>query len=170
MDRPSEGAFSVTAVRVQYECMKDYVSKYDSLDELNMLADYMHDLQDYERDIFQAALTNGIVDVGSGTAALINLLYEDNLRAFDITDAKDATALGEYWLGDKPVGISIEEYGKYLVAEEKGKFTEWGYINFKYDKLQPEYNGIVPDEYKIVGPAIHGLRCRHPHTFFVQKE
>ena len=160
VDRPSEGAFSITAVRVQYEVMKEYVSKYDSLDELNMLATYMHDMEDYEHGIFQAALTSGVVDVGSGTAALINLLDADNMYAFDITDANDAKALGEYWQDDKPEGISIEDYGKEIVESEKGKFTEWGYISFKYDKLLPEYNGIVPDEYKIVGPALHDLRSK----------
>ena len=160
VDRPSEGAFSITAVRVQYDVMKDYVSKYDSLNELNMLATYMHDMEDYEHGIFQAALTSGVVDVGSGTAALINLLDADNMYAFDVTDANDAKALGEYWQGDKPDGITIEDYGNQIVADEKGRFTEWGYINFKYDKLLPEYNGIVPDEYKIVGPALHGLRSK----------
>jgi Large extracellular alpha-helical protein len=160
VDRPSEGAFSISAVRVQYEVMKEYVSKYDSLDELNLLAVYMNDLEDFERWNLQPMLTSGVADIGRGTSALINLLYEDNFRAFDITDAKNATELGEYWQGDKPEGISIEDYGKEIVADEKGRFTEWGYINFKYDKLQPIYTGIVPDEYKIVGPALHGLRVK----------
>ena len=160
VDRPSEGAFSISAVRVRYEVMKDDVSKYDSLDELNLLAAYMYNREECDHGIFQTALTTGIVEVGRGTAALINLLETGNIVLFDITDAKNATELGEYWQGDKPDGISIEDYGKEIVAAEKGHFTEWGYINFSSDKLRPIYTGIVPDEYKIVGPALHGLRVK----------
>ena len=61
VERQSEGAFSITALRVQNESMRDYIIKYDSLDVLNMFASYMNAAEDFEPAAFQAALTSGIV-------------------------------------------------------------------------------------------------------------
>lgn len=160
--KPSEGAFSVTAIRVPYDCMQDYVTKYDSLDEINMLASYMKGMEDYELDKLQAILTSGVRGIGSGTAALINLLDADNFDAFNLIAAKDAGELGRYWEEDKPDEVSFEEYGKQIAEEEKGVFIDGGYIYFRHKELSPEYTGAVPDEYRIVGEALRGLRPKTP--------
>jgi len=47
IDRPSEGAFTISAIRVRDDFVLDSVSKYDSFDELNMLASYMKDNADF---------------------------------------------------------------------------------------------------------------------------
>jgi len=165
IDRPSEGAFTITAVRVPLDCIRDYATKYDNLDELNMLASYIGYMEDFERDKLQAMLTSAVEDIGNGAAALINALSEENFDAFRMIDATDYEALGRYWedeLHDKPEEVSFEEYGRQIVSDEKGKFTEWGYIYFRYKELLPEYSGVVPDEYKIVGEALRGLRSKAP--------
>jgi hypothetical protein len=55
-----------------------------------------------------------------------------------------------------PEGVSFEDYGRQVSAEEHGDFTPWGYLTFRYKEIQSEYTGIVPEEYKIVGPALGG--------------
>ena len=161
IDRPSEGAFTVTAIRMPLEdYLKDHVTKYDSIDELNMLASYMGDMRDYELEKLKAILTSGVTDFGKGTAALINLLDEGNFTAVDLIDAKNAFELGQYYILDVPYKMSLSDYGEKVAKEEKGVFTEAGYLYNKYD-LEPEYTGDIPDEYKIVGAALQGL---HPKT------
>jgi hypothetical protein len=166
VDRPSEGAFTVTAVRARDDSFRDYVSKYDSLDELNMLASYMKTAADYyEYDTFQAVLTSGIVKTGDGAAALINLLHTNNIECFELIDAKDAESLARYYDGEnyeKPENISFEDYGKQCVREEGGRFTEWGYIKQKYNDFSQRYTGVVPEEYQITGMALHALRLSKP--------
>ena len=162
VERPSEGAFTVTALRVPYEYMRDYVSKYDSLDELNMLASYMKTAEDYyELDTYNAVLSSGIVKVGNGTAALINLLDTNNIECFELIDAKDPESLARYYHrenNEKPDGVSFEKYGIECVREEHGVFTEWGYVKRKYDEFAQRYTGAVPDEYEIIGEALRRLR------------
>ena len=107
IEKPSEGAYTVTAVRMPMEdYLRDYISKYDSIDELNMLASFMNDMEDFERDKLQAILSSGVAYVASDASALINLLYED-----------------------KP-------------------------------KMSAKYDGVIPDEYKIVGKALAGMRLK----------
>ena len=47
VDSPSETAFTITAVRVSDNHIRDYISKHDSLDELNLLASHLSDLEDF---------------------------------------------------------------------------------------------------------------------------
>ena len=162
IDRPSEGAFTITAVRVRDDSVRDNVSKYDSLDEINMLASYIDSAVNwYDFEKFQAVLTSGIAGIGSGAAALINLLDTDNIECFELIDAKDAESLGKYYdreYVEKPDGISFEDYGQQCAEEENGEFTEWGYVKLKYNDFSQRYTGVVPEEYQITGMALHALR------------
>ena len=162
IDRPGEGAFTITAVRVREECVGCYISKYDSLDELNMLASYMESAVNwYDFEKFQAVITSGVTDVGSGTAALINLLDTNNIECFELIDAQDAESLARYYDSENheiPEDASFEEYGNQCVKEEGGRFTEWGYIKQKHNDFSTQYAGVVPEEYKITGMALHALR------------
>lgn len=146
--------YSVSAIRLPHDNLHDYITKYDSLDGLNMLASYINGLEDFERDKLSAVLESGVTDIGSGTAALINILDADNFDAFNLIDAKGPEDLGRYWGDDKPDDISFEEYGKQIAREEKGVFTSWGYVHFRYKELSPAYTGDVPDEYRITGEAL----------------
>jgi hypothetical protein len=162
IDRPSEGAFHIPVIRARDDSFRDYISKYDSLDELNMLASYMKNAEEhYDFGTFQTVLMSGIVKIGDGAAALINLLDTDNMECFELIDAKDAKSLAEYYHDEndeKPDDISFEDYGKECVKDEGGRFTEWGYIKQKYDDFSQRYTGIVPEEYQITGMALHALR------------
>ena len=163
IDRPSEGAFIITAVRVRDDCVRDHISKYDSLDELNLLASYMDAAENYyEYDTFRAVLASGVAQVGNGVSALINLLDTNNMECFElIAAANDVESLAVYYdreNDEKPDDINFEDYGKYCVREEGGRFTEWGYIKQKYNDFSQRYNSVVPEEYQITGMALHALR------------
>lgn len=54
--------------------MKAHVSKYDNLDELNMLALYMSGMEDYELDKLQAILTSGATERRTHTS-LASIIY-----------------------------------------------------------------------------------------------
>ena len=160
---PSEDAFAITAIRVPEEYLRDEVTKYDSLDELNLLASYMHDLEDFERDKFQAILTHRVVDNGNGTAAIINVLYADNFDAYELIDANNTVELAKYYdreNSEKPDNISFADYGTQCVKDEGGVFTEWGYLKFRNKSLSPEYTGEIPDVYRITDKALYALRLR----------
>ena len=161
IDRPNEGAFTITAVRLPDKFPEGFVSKYDSIDELNMLASYLNDMEDFEHDKLSTILTSGIAPIGNRTGDLINLLSSDNFDAFDFIDVPNAEALGRHTdenVDAAPDGISFEEYGLRIAREEGGVFTGQGYLYFKYGGLLPEYTGVVPDEYRIIATALQGLR------------
>jgi len=159
-------SYTIANVRMpMHELLRDHVSKHDSLDELNMLASFMQSTEVFELDKFQAILTSRIVDVGNGTAALINLLDSDNLNSFNLINAHDAESLGKYYAqenNEKPDDISFMQYGYQCVKTEGGVFTEWGYLYSRFGEVMPEYNGVVPNEYKIAGEALRGLRPAVP--------
>ncbi|MCL2671168.1 MAG: antirestriction protein ArdA, partial [Clostridiales bacterium] len=163
---PSEEAFTVTAVRVPMpDYLRDHVTKYGSLDEMNMLAAYLRGMADFEFGKFQAILAYNGHMVGNGTAALINLLDEDNLAAFNMIPAEDAETLGRYYAeenDEKPDDVSFEQYGRMCQQEEGGVFTEWGYLYPRYGELLPMYTGTVPNEYRITDEALCGLRSHTP--------
>jgi hypothetical protein len=160
INRPSENSFTVTAVRVRDDYIRDYISKYDSLDELNMLASYLDDMEDFETDKLQTVLENKGSMIKGGTEAVINLLDPNNFDAFILIDADDAEALGRYHKDEKPEEVSFEEYGKQIIKDESGVFTEQGYLYFRNKEITPEYIGIIPDEYRITGEALRGLRSK----------
>jgi hypothetical protein len=84
VDRPSEGAFAVTAVRAP-DCVRDRISKYDSIDELNMLASRIETVADFDRlEKLRATLTGGVTDTGRGVADLIDLI--ENMDCFESVD------------------------------------------------------------------------------------
>jgi len=151
------------------EHLGDHISKYDSLDELNMLASYLYDLEDefenqYVLEKLQAILSSGVADICTGVSALINLVDTNNFKAFDFIYAHNEDELGRWYSdeeGGLPDGVSFAEYGKQRAKDEGGKFIPEldGYIkHFDEGKeITPVYNGVVPDNYKIVGTALRGL-------------
>jgi hypothetical protein len=167
IENPTQDSFAITAVRMPIEDnLGEYVNKHDSLDELNMLASFMGDMQDYELDKLQAILSTNIADLGmdGGIKAIANLLYEDNFTAFDLIDANNEEELGRYYdeeHDEKPEDISFEEHGRNCVKEEGGKFVpELGYIKHKHKAVEPLLDSNDLDEHKIVDSALQGLQAK----------
>jgi hypothetical protein len=74
--------------------LRRHVAGCKNLDELNMLAAFMNCMEDFEVEKLKAILTYKIEDVGYGTAALINLLCDENFDAFRMIPANGAEELG----------------------------------------------------------------------------
>jgi len=159
VDGADSSGFVVAAVRVP-DYLTEYVTKNDSLDELNMLASYMNDMEGFELDKLQAILESGVADIERSAAGIINLICSDNFDAFVMIDAPDYEALGKYYEEHKPDGISFEEFGKQNADEDKGVFVNGGYIYHRHKEITQEYDGVVPDEYKIVDAALGGLQAK----------
>lgn len=161
-------SFAITAVRMPIEdCLREYVSKYDSLDELNMLASFVDDMEDYELDKLEAILTTNMagLDTNEGITAIINLLHEENFTAFDFIYAHNEDALGRYYddeHNEVPEGVSFAEHGRNCVREEGGKFVPAldGYIKHIHKNVITVYEADVSDKYKIVDDALRGLQSK----------
>lgn len=155
-----EPAFAVYKVESSIGSVCYALNLNENLDELNMLAHYLDDMEPFELDNLQAILQSGEFNYGCGGAALINLMYEDNFKSFNVIDAGSAEELGRYWKKEAPdaipEGMTLEKYGKECIADEKRAFTPWGYVYKKMDLAQL-YNGVVPDEYRITDAALQSL-------------
>lgn len=132
----------------------------DTLDELNMAASYLAEMEDFEWDKFHAVLASGLAHghAPRDAAAMINLLDADNFDAFDLIAAHNHEQLGRYWDEEKPERFSHDKNGRIVQREEQGAFTQWGYIHFRHKEITPYYEGVVLEEYRITEPALKALR------------
>jgi len=179
VENPTQGAFDVTALRMPIEDeLREYVNIHDSLDELNMLASFVDDMEDHELDKLQAILSTHIADLGmgGGLAAIANLLYEDNFTAFEFIYANNEDALGRWYVDvnpdeEKPADMSFADYGQFCVKEEGGKFVPAldGYIKHMYKAVEQMYDGTVHADYAIVDASLRGLQNKQSERSATEK-
>jgi len=152
---PSYSIEAVETVNMETD-VSDMINLTDSLDEINMLAHYLGDMEPHELDSLSAILQTGVLEKECGAAALINLLDADNFDAFRLIDADNAVELGLYWAKEMPEiipeGMGLREYGESLILGENGMFTRWGYV-YQRMELSGQYDGVVPARYRIVDAA-----------------
>lgn len=149
-----------------YDCyvdgLHDILGEYESLDELNYLANGIEamDKSDFER--FEAAI--GIGDYAGSVKDLINLT--ENLNKYDFyPDVHDHDDLGrmyidEYGAMEVPDHlknyIDYEAYGRDIALDENGHFTDQGYVRDTGDSFTEHYEGNrdeIPWEYRITATA-----------------
>lgn len=149
-----------------YDCyvdgLHDILGEYESLDELNYLANSIEamDKSDFER--FEAAI--GIGDYAGSVKDLINLT--ENLNKYDFyPDVHDHDDLGrmyidEYGAMEVPDHlknyIDYEAYGRDIVLDENGHFTDQGYVRDTGDSFTEHYEGNrdeIPWEYRVTATA-----------------
>lgn len=136
--------------------------EYESLNELNYLAELIDDLERWSLEILQAVIEHE----GHGDVAdMINLI--DNLDCYQIyPDVNSDYDLGFYWIEDSGCYniseygvlsnyIDYESFGRDVRIEEGGSFVSAGYIYDTGDSRRNWYTGPedIPDEFKIVGPV-----------------
>lgn len=145
-----------------YDCyvdgLHDILGEYESLDELNYLANGIEamDKSDFER--FEAAI--GIGDYAGSVKDLINLT--ENLNKYDFyPDVHDHDDLGrmyidEYGAMEVPDHlknyIDYEAYGRDIALDENGHFTDQGYVRDTGDSFTEHYEGNrdeIPWEYRV---------------------
>lgn len=149
-----------------YDCyvngLHDILGEYESLDELNYLANGIEvmDKSDFER--FEAAI--GIGDYAGSAKDLINLT--ENLNKYDFyPDVHDHDDLGrmyvdEYGAMEVPDHlknyIDYEAYGRDIALDENGHFTDQGYVRDTGDSFTENYEGNrdeIPWEYRVTATA-----------------
>ncbi len=148
-----------------------------SLNELAYLAAKIDGFSAMDTDIFCAALAPGKFD--GDIAGIINLT--ENLAKYELQPAFDAEQYGEFLLQDAQEmstqvferleqSEEIEErrlaahitrmeklvspaaYAESVIAEEKGAFSEYGYLTL-HGELDEKYHGAmdIPSEFRLLG-------------------
>ena len=135
------------------------------MDELNFLAAQLQKLDAVELAGLNAAMHSP--EKFQSIGQIID--YAENTDCFILIDAKDNRTLGDYYLNRsglmvvpdewKPA-IDTERLGQFIASEEKGTFTEYGYLLRTGDEWQRVHEGQpVPEEYRVMGyPAPEALR------------
>ena len=127
-----------------------------SVDELNFLAVQLQKLDAVEIAGLNAAMHSP--EKFQSIGQIID--YAENTDCFILIDAKDNRTLGDYYLNRsglmvvpdewKPA-IDTERLGQFIASEEKGTFTEYGYLLRTGDEWQRVHEGQpVPEEYRVM--------------------
>ncbi len=149
-----------------YDCpipgLYDCLGEYESLDELNYLANKIEEMSVSEQECFEAA-----VELGEYTGSVQDLInLTENLDCYELySDSipQRHSDLGYYWVeesGAYDTGamgalsnyIDYEGFGRDIRFEEGGTFTDHGYIVENQDRFIEQYNGNreeIPDEYRV---------------------
>ena len=127
------------------------------VDELNFLAARLEQLDPAEVGKLNAAIQreNGFENIGQ----IIDFTY--NVDFFvNIPEVHTYRDLGDYYLNQSGMvqmpeewkgGIDLAAFGKNAAAQEKGAFTEYGYIVESGDEWERQFEGRdVPEEYRIM--------------------
>ena len=157
------GGFSVPEGK-PLELPEDLI-KAASVDELNFLAVQLQRL-----DAVELAELNAAMQSPAKMQTIGQLLdYAENTDCFVLINAKDGRSLGEYYLNDsglfvvpdpwKPA-IDTERLGSFIASEERGTFTDYGYILRTSDEWQRVHESQpVPEQYRVMAyPAPEILR------------
>lgn len=151
-----------------YDCSNAAIGKvlgeYESLSELNYLADQIMELR--ESDNFWQAVS----DLGENTGSVQKLInLTENLDCFDyLPGVRNDYDLGYYWiegsgcydtsnLGALANYIDYEGFGRDIRYEEGGVFGDNGYMQSNGGRFVDIYDGDIeniPEEYRINLPAV----------------
>jgi len=146
----------ITDYETEIDGLYDHLSEYASVDELNYLASLLDEMNEGEREKFEAALAYG--DYTGSLKDLINL--SQNLDCYEYyPGVSDEDDLGRYLideLGSLEVPeylenyFDYEAYGRDVSLEDGGTFTNDGYVVSNGESFTEEYNGRdIPEEYRI---------------------
>ena len=132
------------------------LGEWESIDELNYLANRIAELTPPEREKFAAAIGHG--EYADSVQDLINLTY--NLDCYDfLPDVRTEEEYGR-WLVNERQEFSLaekarlyfdyESYGEDTCINEGGDFSELGYIFNNRSPFRQVYDGQhVPEKYKV---------------------
>ena len=128
-----------------------------SVDELNFLAARIEQLDPAEIGKLNAALQqkNGFENIGQ----VIDFTYNVDFYVH-IPEVHTYRDLGDYYLNQSGMvqmpeewkgGIDLTAFGRNAAEQEKGAFTEYGYIVESGDEWERQFEGReVPEEYRIM--------------------
>ena len=136
-----------------YDCL----GEYESIDELNYLAELLDDLNKSEMDIFCAAVEKG--EHSGSIKDMINLTQ--NLDCYDFyPDVGDDETLGRIYVEDIATievpeyllpYFDYEAYGRDIRLEEGGHYAPGGYVLNNGNSFVEVYSGLedIPDEHRV---------------------
>ena len=128
-----------------------------SVDELNFLASRIEQLDPAEIGKLNAALQqkNGFENIGQ----VIDFTYNVDFYVH-IPEVHTYRDLGDYYLNQSGMvqmpeewkgGIDLAAFGRNAAEQEKGAFTEYGYLVESGDEWERQFEGReVPEEYRIM--------------------
>ena len=146
----------ITDYKTDVSGLDRLLGEYESIDELNYLANMLAELDDRDLAIFEAAIEYG--EHISDVEQLINLAQ--NLDCYDLNpDVMNEEDLGVYCIEQLETlsipenlenYIDFEAYGRDVSINDGGVFTEHGYIAVSGDSFTEHYKGRhIPDDYRI---------------------
>ena len=127
------------------------------VDELNFLAARLEQLDPAEIGKLNAALQqkNGLANIGQ----VIDFTYNVDFYVH-IPEVHNYHDLGDYYLNQSGMvqmpeewkgGIDLAAFGRNAAEQEKGAFTEYGYLVESGDEWERQFEGReVPEEYRIM--------------------
>ena len=150
--------FFITDYEVDVKGIYDSLSEYASIDEINYFVSKIHEMNNFELEIFESA-----VALGSYSGSLKNFInLTENLDCFDyIEGVNNDYDLGYYWINESgcydtdSMGklaeyFDYESFGRDISIDENGAYTGTGYVRNNGTSFYEEYDGVnIPDEYKV---------------------
>ena len=143
----------------------DLLGEYESLSELNYLANQIMELDESE-EFWQAVL-----DLGEYTGSVQELInLTENMDCFDyLSGITSDSDLGYFWIEEsgcydtKSLGalsnyIDYEGFGRDIRFNENGTFTDNGYVRSNGGRFVDVYDGDIeniPEEYRIKSPNFY---------------
>ena len=159
---PSEKAF---AYKMKLEAIKHQgVTSRQLGEKLLSVTQVSKDSDDSERQIQRYIRLTHLIPELLSIDDLINLTF--NLDCYDIMPGiNDESDLGYYYAheagiySEKDLGplanyIDYERYGRDIVMDEQGRFTDEGYVRVASERWDRQFDGElddIPDEYRITG-------------------
>ena len=149
----------ITDYDMYVEGLYDKLGEYESLDELNYLANVIENMDDFDYEKFCAAVEAG--DYTSSLQDIINLAQD--LDAYEYTPATSDQELGEYFIEEcgmydtSSMGalanyIDYEAYGRDVRLEQGGIYAQQGYIALIGSVAETYVDREdIPDEYRLMG-------------------
>ena len=147
----------ITDYEVNISGLYDCLGEYESIDELNYLASLISEMDQSDREKFEAVIDSG--EHTSSVADLINLAQ--NLDCYEFyPGVEDDETLGRIYVEDmEAIDIpdhllpyfDYEAYGRDVRINEDGHFAPGGYVLNNGGKFIEHYHGIedIPAEHKV---------------------
>ena len=147
----------ITDYEVNISGLYDCLGEYESIDELNYLASLISEMDQSDREKFEAVIDSG--EYSGSVKELINLTQ--NLDCFEFyAGVEDDETLGRIYVEDMEAidvpehllnYFDYEAYGRDIRLNEDGHYAPGGYVLNNGGSFIEHYHGRedIPDEHKV---------------------
>ena len=147
----------ITDYEVNISGLYDCLGEYESIDELNYLASLISEMDQSDREKFEAVIDSG--EYSGSVKELINLTQ--NLDCFEFyAGVEDDETLGRIYVEDMEAidvpehllnYFDYEAYGRDILINDDGHYANGGYMFNNGSQFIEHYIGRddIPDEYRV---------------------